>query len=188
MFSNQKIRGYVFLFLTFCVLSSKSIIIYNEETLVALSFLTFVVFCFHYFGNTVRDSLNERGETIRAELQNFFNLRQDSLRELSQEHKRIAHLKNILPALGSFTEKELFSYSSLGGQTLSYTFGQQVQQKLMQLASSRSTLQQRLQKLMADNIQALVLIKIDQAKRSGQGDRLDPKLVKRSLQFLKQQV
>ena len=43
--------------LTFCVLSSKSIIIYTEKPLAALSFLTFVVFRFHNFGNTRRQQV-----------------------------------------------------------------------------------------------------------------------------------
>ena len=187
MFSNQKIKGYVFLFLAFCVCSSKNIIIYNEETLVALSFLTFILFCFHYFGNTIRESLNERGETIKGELQHFLHLKESSLRELSHEHKRMAILKKILPTLGKFTQGKLALLGSSGGQTLNATFSQQVQQKLGQLASSKSILQQRLQKLIANNIEALVLIKIERARESGSGNHLDPQIVRRGIQLLKPQ-
>ena len=35
----------------------------------------------------------------------------------------MAHLKRILPALGSLTEKGVFPHSSSGGQTLCHTFG-----------------------------------------------------------------
>ena len=84
MFSNQKVKTFLALFLIFCVFSSKGIIIYNEETLVALSFCAFVFFCLHYFGNTVQESLNERGLAIKTELQNFLLLKEDSLQELSQ--------------------------------------------------------------------------------------------------------
>ena len=58
---NASYRVYLFAFLIFCVCSSKNIIIYNEETLVAASFCLFVLFVFHYFGNTVKEALDERG-------------------------------------------------------------------------------------------------------------------------------
>ena len=78
MFNNQKVKTFLALFLIFCVFSSKGIIIYNEETLVALSFCAFVFFCLHYFGSTVQESLNERGLAIKTELQNFLLLKEDS--------------------------------------------------------------------------------------------------------------
>lgn len=56
-------------FLLFCVLSSKNILIYNEEFLVALTFVLFLDFSFYYFSGTVKESLDERSSSIQLELQ-----------------------------------------------------------------------------------------------------------------------
>lgn len=196
MVINQKVKIFVSLFLAFCVLSSKNIIIYNEETLVALSFLAFVFFCFKYFGNTVKESLNERSDTIKLELQNFLNLKQDALIQLKEEHQRISHLKQILPLLGGFTEKQL----SLGGEhggiensgtgnDLNQIFCNQITQKLSVLASSKNKLQQDLQQLIAKNIEALVLIKLERIKKHKKNinnqQQLDPVVIRNSIELLK---
>ena len=55
MMSNEKLRPYIFAFLAFCVLSSKHIIIYNEEILVAITFFAFVYFVYRYFGQTMQE-------------------------------------------------------------------------------------------------------------------------------------
>ena len=89
MLSNDKLRPYIFIFLIFCVVSSKHIIIYNEEILVALSFFIFVIFISQYFGNTIKESLDERSQAIKTELQNFLNLKQESLNELLKEHEKV---------------------------------------------------------------------------------------------------
>jgi F0F1-type ATP synthase membrane subunit b/b' len=184
MFSNQKVKTFLALFLIFCVFSSKGIIIYNEETLVALSFCAFVLFCLHYFGNTVQESLNERGLVIKTEQQNFLLLKEDSLQELSQEHKRIAKLQSILSNLGSSTCSELTRCSSSGGLTINNVFAQQIQQKIGYLESSKSVLQQQLQKLIATNIKGAVLLKIDRAPKMGGEKSINAKVIKRSIDLL----
>ena len=88
MTSNDKLRPYLFAFLVFCVLSSKHIIIYNEELLVAVSFLGFVFFSLHYFGNTIRESLDDRRDGIKAELERFFLLKRKSLQEVAEQHAK----------------------------------------------------------------------------------------------------
>jgi hypothetical protein len=185
MFSNQKVKTLLTLFLIFCVFSSKGIIIYNEETLVALSFCAFVLFCLHYFGNTVQESLNERGLTIKTELQNFLLLKEESLQELSQEHKRIVKLQNTLSNLSSFTCTELTKCSSFGGRSLNNVFVQQVQQKIGYLESSKGVLQQQLQNLIATNIKGAVLLKIDRTPKVGGERAINAKVIKRSIDLLK---
>ena len=93
MFTNEKLRLYISLdFLAFCVFSSKHIIIYNEETLVALSFFCFIFFVSRYFGNTITESLNERSNIIQQELQNFLNIKETSFKELLAEHNKVSGL------------------------------------------------------------------------------------------------
>lgn len=190
MFNNQKVKIYLILFLVFSVASSKGIIIYNEETLVALSFLCFVIFCFNYFGNTVKDSLDERSSTIKFELENFHRLKEESLLELLSEHKRIDKLKKIFPSLGQFTQNQLSYASSSGSQSIELynRFSEQVQQKLAHFQSSKTLLQQRLQKSMALTIRPLVLAKIKQGKElknSGSASAALSSQVKQSLKVLK---
>jgi hypothetical protein len=185
MFNNQKVKTFLALFLIFCVFSSKGIIIYNEETLVALSFCAFVFFCLHYFGSTVQESLNERGLAIKTELQNFLLLKEDSLQELSREHKKIAKLQSILSRLGSFTFNELSKCSSSGGRTINNVFAQQVQQKIGYLESSKGIFEQQLQNLIATNIKGAVLLKIDRAPKAGGEKSINAKVIKRSIDLLK---
>ena len=84
MMSNEKLRPYIFAFLAFCVLSSKHIIIYNEEILVAITFFAFVYFVYRYFGQTIQESLDERSQGIRQELESFFVLKKTALEEVVQ--------------------------------------------------------------------------------------------------------
>ena len=143
MFNYQKIN-YTALFLVFCVASSKGIIIYNEEILVALSFALFVVFCLSYFGNTVKESLDERSSTIRFQLEDFHRLKLQSLQQLLSLHKQLKQAKNLFPSLNKDTQKQLSYTSSSENQRLQLhnRFSEQVQQKLTALESSKAALQQ----------------------------------------------
>lgn len=165
----REIRFYLFFFLFFIVASSKGIIIYNEETLVALSFITFVIFCFNYFGHLIRDSLDERSSLIRASLENFHRLKEQSLQESLLQHKQIKKLKKVFPSVGSFTENQMV-YTSLSDDqkiTLYNSFCSQIVQKLGTFQSSKTSLQQGLQKSIALTIPTLVLAKIKQRAKQG---------------------
>ena len=54
---------------------------------------------------------------------NFLHHKQESLIELSQEHKRISQLQSIIPSIGSFTETQLSKLSLSGQETLNSVFG-----------------------------------------------------------------
>ena len=190
MFNNQKIKIYLIVFLLFSVASSKGIIIYNEETLVALSFLTFVMFCFSYFGNLVKEALDERTDLIRFSLENFHRLKEEALQELLFQHKQIEQLKKIFPGVGSFTQNQLSYSSSSSNQNVNLynRFSLQIQQKLGYFQSSKTVLQQRLQKSISLTIPTLVLAKIKQEKQGKKSQSFNRSIsarVKESLKLLK---
>ena len=173
MISNDKIRPYIFGFLIFCVFTSKNIIIYNEETLVALSFFAFIFFVFRYFGDTIKQSLDERSEGIKIELQNFLHLKADSLKQLYKEHHKVTALTTTLSTVKQFTVSELKQATNLGKGGLKKVFSDQIKQKLNTLSSSKVSLYQELQQLIAQNILSAVLVKISSLKKAGKRDTKD---------------
>jgi phosphopantetheine adenylyltransferase len=164
MFTQEKIRLYVFGFLAFCVFSSKNIIIYNEETLVALSFFSFILFVSRYFGTTIKESLNERSELIQHELQNFLNIKEQSFTELLIEHKKVSAIVNTLKGLNVFTNTELVSLKINNQKALKNVFIEQIETKLKTLAFSKLMLQQKLQFLLSENVLLNVLLASQQTQ------------------------
>lgn len=165
MFNNEKIRSYLFLFLAFAVLSSKNILIYNEETLVALSFFCFLFFVLHYFGSTIKDSLNERSQVIREELQNFLILKESSFQELLTQHQKVSGLLKAMDALNRFTKNELNLLNQNGEKALKNMFNSRVQSKLKTLVFSKLMIQQRLQYLLSEKILSNVLVSFSKKTR-----------------------
>jgi hypothetical protein len=158
MFTNEKLRLYLFVFLAFSVLSSKNILIYNEETLVALSFFCFVFFVLHYFGNTIKESLNERSQVIREELQNFIILKENSIQEVLNQHQKVSGLLKALDALNTFTKNELNQLNNNGEKALKNLFSSRIQIKLKTIAFSKLMVQQKLQYLLSEKILSNVLV------------------------------
>lgn len=168
MFTNEKLRLYLFLFLAFAVLSSKNILIYNEETLVALSFFCFLFFVLHYFGNTIKESLNERSQLIREELQNFLILKEQSFQELLLQHQKVSGLVKALKVLNDFTKNELHLLNCNGDKALNNMCSSRIQNKLKALMFSKLMVQQKLQFLLSEKILSNVLVAFTR-KGSGLG-------------------
>jgi len=181
MFSSDKLRYYVFAFLAFCVLSSKNIIIYNEETLVALSFFCFVFFVAHYFGTTITESLNERSEIIQQELQNFLKIKEQSLTQLVQEYQKVSGIVQGVQNLAGFTATQVQTLPTTTQKALRNVFTDQIQSKLKTLSFSKLLLQQRLQYLLAEDILANVLV-----ASQGKGTAVSQKTIQNVIQLLVQ--
>ena len=167
MFVDQKWRVYLFVFLAFCVLSSKHIFIYNEETLVLLSFVAFLFFISHYYGNTIKELLNERGLAIKGEREDFIVRKEKSLQELLQEYQKLQAVKENLQPLSGFTNQQLSLAGKSGSLRLDFAFSQQLNEKLSTLLGSKTNLQQRLQQVMAANLFDLVLVQLYRLNRKG---------------------
>ena len=175
---NFSPKSFLFVFLLFCVCSSKSIIIYNEETLVAISFCLFVIFVFHYFGNTVKESLDERSENIKIECQDFLHYKEQSLQQLFAEHQKIGQLENAASQLMRFTKEQIQGCTATSAHSLEKTFSQQIIQKCNELRVSQ--LPQKLQGLIASLQQKLVLTYCGKA----QSNHLSAAVLKNAIQLL----
>ena len=171
MMTNEKLRPYIFGFLAFCVLSSKHIIIYNEEILVALTFFAFVYFVYRYFGQTIQESLDERSQGIQQELESFSVLKKTALEELLQEHSKVGLLSGALQSLTAFTAAQVQNACVTGNKTLQSVIAQDMSKKLSTLAQASGPLQLEWQTRMAQSQVARVLLKLQKSKQGSSWNR-----------------
>lgn len=166
--------------LAFFVLSSKHIIIYNEETLVLISFIGFILLSYNMLSDSIENSLNERSLAIYNELQNSLQLKEQFLKELLEEHKKQLSLKNILNTFNQFSSYEILQINNQRQKALKNVFCQEVQQKLKTLVLSQNTLQDKLQKVIASGFRDSVLEEFQFSKKT-----MKPKLLQEALRQLK---
>ena len=164
----------LYIFLALCVLSSKHIIIYNEELLVALSALLFVVFVARYFGDTLGDALDSNGSAIRELCTQVSNSKQHYLQQLSKEYSATLKVRGALGALVPLSRNSLKNKSWLKQQLRSH-FYEQITLQCATLAEWKGRLQPRLVHLMASNQLDRVLTK--QTNRSPSLERQNHKLL-----------
>nr|UOW80545.1 ATPase subunit 4 [Abelmoschus esculentus] len=89
LFSNRKILFAALLFI--CALSSKKILIYNEEMIVARCFIGFIIFSRKSLGKTFKVTLDGRIQAIQEESQQFPNPNEVVLLE-SNEQQRLLRI------------------------------------------------------------------------------------------------
>ena len=179
-FISQNLKLVTFGILVFFVLSSKHIIIYNEETLVVISFIAFVIFSYRMLNESIENSFNERSDAIFNELQNSIILKENLLCELLEEHKKQLHLNKFLKHVREFSFKELSAISGDRQKALQFIFAQQIQQKLKTLASSQNATQENLQYALQKGFRGSVLEEFNFSKKT-----LKPRLIQQALDQLK---
>lgn len=159
---NLKRSTYLALFLVFIVASSKSIIIYNEEILVAISFVCFILFSLRYFGENVSNSLNERGSLIKTDLQLVDKTEQEKLIKVLEAQNKTAKLKKWIESLGSFTSnsfsfKKEKSKQAFKKANINPEFFRQSKSELARLGSMKGLLDKQINASIAPVILPVVL-------------------------------
>lgn len=77
----------IIVILLLSVFSSKQIFIYNEEIIVAVSFIGFVLFTQNFFGDTIKAAFDERQLSVLNELQEYFVKKEALLAEFMKQHE-----------------------------------------------------------------------------------------------------
>jgi hypothetical protein len=185
-YTNQRWRMYLILFLIFCVLSSTHILIYNEELLVVITFFLFLSFLSHYFGNTIKESLDERSQVIGTELQNLFLLRKDSLQEVSEEYKRALELPLGMKGLNHFTKQELKKGVESTQKALWWNLSQQMGQKVTTLLGSATTGESELQIQVGRNQLGVLVYNLENLWKGKKIPSWDRKKVETGIKGLKE--
>jgi len=104
---NFDLVNYARIFVFFFVCSSKQIFIYNEETLVALCFVAFMVFSFSYFGASIQEFFDERKVLIQTELQEFTSLKENCLSSLLNDYQKSSKTVSVLRDMNQFCTDQL---------------------------------------------------------------------------------
>lgn len=124
--------------LAILTLSSKHIFIYNEETLVLISFIAFVITCQKMAGESIKNSLNERSQVIAQELQNFYNLKEQLILELIEEHQKQLSIHSLIKKVGQFSVTEMKNISIQKKKALEALLKDQIENKLSTLITFSS--------------------------------------------------
>jgi len=163
-------------------LSSKGLILYNEEILVLLSFTGFIIFVVQNYGQDVVNNLDERSNSIQHELQTFLDLKEAYLESLVQEHKKQLGLALAVKTVGSFAKSNLGLIETQRKDEFSSRVNLQVNQQLNSLALMGSGLDYQLQSKMANSLRSSVLATLQKAKR--QKKPINSLLVKKAISRL----
>lgn len=153
-----KSRPYIVAFLLFCVASSKHIIIYNEELLVAGTFFAFVVFITVYFGDTIKASLDESRNAILQELQSLWVYKKNGALYLKSQHEKVPAILESLSSIEAFTLDTASQIGTIATKSYNCAARQQIQHRCEQYAFSAQPLFTSYQQTMADSYLPLVLV------------------------------
>nr|YP_008816150.1 ATP synthase F0 subunit beta [Roya obtusa]YP_009755738.1 ATPase subunit 4 [Roya anglica]AGZ90363.1 ATP synthase F0 subunit beta [Roya obtusa]QIQ22977.1 ATPase subunit 4 [Roya anglica] len=123
--------------LIFSVFSSKNIIIFNEEIIVALSFIGFVLFTKKTFGDAIKASFDERQANILLDLQQYISCQEDFFNSCLKQHElRSTSLRLSTQMIGESCIYDMVqNYAPRSQQTVQSTLFNSLEQRLNSLVS-----------------------------------------------------
>lgn len=122
------------IFLSLCVAMTKCIVVFNEETLVAITFVLFLDFSLFYFSSTVQESLDQRSVEIQKEMERSYVQRKQVLTHSIEELKKESTFPDSISKFGELTTQTMQIIAPPEIKSLLYT---QIRERMNAIRSSR---------------------------------------------------
>jgi hypothetical protein len=159
-------RFLLLVFLFFSLITSNHFLILNEETIVAICFISFIFFSFRFFGQSIQDSLDERNTAIKTEFCQALHLEQKYCQQIMYEHEQpIKKTGTFILIAKTLLATKLLWYRHFRQQYLSTFFEQtlrslidnKLNNRVNQIYLSKKIFQEKWLDLMAAEFEASVL-------------------------------
>lgn len=133
-------------------LTSKEIILYNEETLVLITFTLFVIFAYINVSDSVADELKDRAAKIQSEFEGFFTVRENVLKLLITYHEKQTVLYKEIHAIFNATKDQIQTIIEKQQKAFEHNLALQIKQKLRAVQAEEARTIQEIQKKVLINI------------------------------------
>lgn len=131
--------------LILAVFISKGILVFDAEAIVAVSFVSFIVFAYLNAGEIVTKELEERAEKIQKEFDYHYNLQENVLKQLISYHEKRSQLAAEVAKIAAFSKNEIQFILDKRQNALENNLSLQIQQKLKTVALKEQSILQFIQ-------------------------------------------
>jgi len=154
--------------LLFLVLSSKNILIYNEELLIAASFVAFVVTSAHTMKDAIEETFQTRAKHIQDELEAFFVSKETLCHEVKHNVQIQKKLAQSILALGALVVVNVEAIHTQRALALRHAIHSQTLTQLQQMISQQHAVQGHLHNVTCASYKHVMLEAIQMQKQTMQ--------------------
>lgn len=133
------------IFLIIVVFTSKEILLYNEETLVLICFILFVMFAYKNISDSFVAMFQERSDKIYKDLDYYYGIQEDLLKSLVSYHERQADIHDEVQSISTFSKSEIERIVSSRQAYLEHEIANQLRSKLDSVVLKEQSIMREIQ-------------------------------------------
>lgn len=133
------------IFLVIVVFTSKEILLYNEETLVLICFILFIMFAYKNISDSVVEMFKERSDKIYKDLDYYYGIQAELLESLVSYHERQVTIYDEVHSISSFSKSEIERIVSSRQAYLEYEIANQLKSKLNNIVVKEQSIMREIQ-------------------------------------------
>jgi F0F1-type ATP synthase membrane subunit b/b' len=154
-------KGYFILAVLIFIAITKEILVFNEETLVLVSFILFILLMVKYAKSTVIEELEGKANAIEQEIASYYKAKEEILQTLIEVYKVQTSSLEDVQKVHAFAKENIQNIFKKRNATLRNQFFRQVESKLERLNNKEKMVVTELQEQI---INAIESYQLDKAK------------------------